>query len=99
MTLNRELKAVFESSSDGIWVCDGSGKVISINSASERLNGVSARDIVGKHVSYIMGEGLFDRSVTLEVLETLRAGQHNPDYPQDVKIAPRYRHTRLRCGG
>ncbi len=72
MTLNRELKAVFESSSDGIWVCDGSGKVISINSASERLNGVSARDIVGKHVSYIMGEGLFDRSVTLEVLETLR---------------------------
>ena len=71
-TLNRELKAVFESSSDGIWVCDGSGKVISINSASERLNGVDAGDIVGRHVSDIMGEGLFDRSVTLEVLETLR---------------------------
>ena len=71
-TLNRELKAIFESSSDGIWVCDGSGKVISINSASERLNGVERRHIIGKHVSDIMGEGLFDRSVTLEVLETLR---------------------------
>ena len=71
-TLNRELKAVFESSSDGIWVCDGSGKVISLNSASERLNGVDASHIIGKHVEEIMGEGLFDRSVTLEVLETLR---------------------------
>jgi len=71
-TLNRELQAVFESSPDGIWVCDGNGKVISINSASERLNGVDSRDIIGKHVSDIMGGGLFDRSVTLEVLETHR---------------------------
>jgi len=71
-TLNRELKAVFESSSDGIWVCDGNGKVISINGASERLNGVKACDIVGRQVTDIMREGLFDRSVTLEVMETLR---------------------------
>jgi PAS domain S-box-containing protein len=71
-TLNRELQAVFESSPDGIWVCDGNGKVISVNSASERLNGVDSKDIIGKHVSDIMGGGLFDRSVTLEVLETNR---------------------------
>jgi PAS domain S-box-containing protein len=71
-TLNRELQAVFESSPDGIWVCDGNGRVISINSASERLNGVDSKDIIGKHVSDIMGGGFFDRSVTLEVLETHR---------------------------
>lgn len=71
-TLNRELTAIFESSSDGIWVCDGSGKIISINSASEKLNGVEAKYIVGRRISELMSEGLFDRSVTLEVLGNLR---------------------------
>ena len=71
-TLNRELKAIFASSSDGIWVCDGSGKVVSINGASERLNGVDAEDMVGRYVSDMVREGIFDRSATLEVLETLR---------------------------
>ncbi|MHC1726899.1 MAG: sigma 54-interacting transcriptional regulator [Syntrophobacteraceae bacterium] len=70
--INRQLNAIFESSSDGIWVCDGRGNVISINSASEKLNGVSAANIVGRHVADIRAEGLFDRSVTLEVLETGR---------------------------
>lgn len=70
--LNRQLSAIFESSSDGIWVCDGAGTVLSINTASEKLNGVSARNMVGRHISEIMTEGWFDRSVTLEVLETFR---------------------------
>ncbi len=70
--LNTQLNAIFESSSDGIWVCDGAGKVLSINTASEKLNGVSARNMVGRQISEIMMEGWFDRSVTLEVLETFR---------------------------
>lgn len=67
-----ELNAIFESSSDGIWVCDGTGKVIRINDASEKLNGIRAENTVGRHVSEIMAAGLFDRSVTLEVLATGR---------------------------
>lgn len=70
--LNSRLRAIFESSSDGIWVCDGRGKVISVNEASQNLNGVRAEHITGKYVSQIVAEGLFDRSVTLEVLETGR---------------------------
>jgi len=70
--LNSQLKAIFESSSDGIWVCNGQGKVISINGASEKLNGVVAGNIVGKQIAEIMAENLFDRSVTLEVLDTGR---------------------------
>ncbi len=31
---NRELNAIFESVSDGIWVCDGDGIVLDINEAS-----------------------------------------------------------------
>ncbi len=70
--LNRQLHAIFQSSSDGIWVCDGQGMVININEASEKLNGIRAGDVIGKTVSEILAKGWFDRSVTLEVLETNR---------------------------
>jgi TyrR family helix-turn-helix protein/PAS domain S-box-containing protein len=70
--LNRQLNAIFHSSSDGIWVCDGQGKVIDINEASEKLNSIKAADVVGKNVRDFVDSGLFDRSVTLEVLETRR---------------------------
>jgi len=70
--LNRQLNAIFQSSSDGIWVCDGQGRVININEASEKLNGIRAKDVVEREVSALMAAGLFDRSVTLEVLKTKR---------------------------
>ena len=70
--LNQQLKTIFKASHDGIWVCDGQGKVIDINEASEKLNGIHATDIIGKNVIDLVDGGLFDRSVTLEVLETKR---------------------------
>jgi PAS domain S-box-containing protein len=70
--LNQQLKTIFKASHDGIWVCDGHGKVIDINEASEKLNGIHAADIIGKNVIDLVEVGLFDRSVTLEVLETKR---------------------------
>jgi len=70
--LNRQLETIFKASSDGIWVCNGKGKVIDINEASEKLNGIQAKHIIDKNVSDLVNSGLFDRSVTLEVLETKR---------------------------
>jgi PAS domain S-box-containing protein len=70
--LNRQLEAIIASSSDGIWVCDGQSRVITINKASERLNHVKAEEVVGKTIEALMKSGLFDRSVTLEVLKTRR---------------------------
>ncbi len=70
--LNRQLETIFKASSDGIWVCNGKGKVIDINEASEKLNGIQAQQIIGKNISDLVNGGLFDRSVTLEVLETKR---------------------------
>ena len=70
--LNVQLEAIFKSSSDGIWLCDGSGKILNINGASEKINAIQAQDVVGKNVREILQEGLMDRSVTLEVLETGR---------------------------
>jgi transcriptional regulator with PAS, ATPase and Fis domain len=37
-----------------------------------KLNGIKAQDIIGKNVADLVADGLFDRSVTLEVLETKR---------------------------
>lgn len=69
---NIELSAIFKSSSDGIWVCDKDGRVIDINPSSEKFNGLKAKDVIGRHVSELIDEGLFDQSVTLEVLEKKR---------------------------
>lgn len=66
---NVELSAIFKSSSDGIWVCDREGRVIDINPSSEKFNGIKAKNVIGRHVSQLIEEGLFDQSVTLEVLE------------------------------
>jgi PAS domain S-box-containing protein len=70
--LNRQLETIFKASSDGIWVCDAAGIVINVNKASERLNGINASDAVGKPIRELLKIGLFDRSVTVEVLETRR---------------------------
>lgn len=65
----RQLQAIFDSSSDGIWVSDGQGIVISINRASERLNNIDARHFIGHQAQRIVSEGLIDQSVTVEVLQ------------------------------
>ncbi len=68
--LNRQLKEIVDLSSDGIWVCDNEGKVITINKASEKLSDIKARDFVGKSMQDFIERGLFDKSATLEVLKT-----------------------------
>jgi PAS domain S-box-containing protein len=70
--LNAQLNAIFQSSSDGILVCDGKGNILKMNEASEKLNGLKAKDVIGKNVAHFVASGFFDRSVTMEVLETKR---------------------------
>ncbi len=68
--LNKQLKAIFHSVSDAIWVCDGQGVVIDINQASEKINAVQAKDVIGKKVEDLIQAGMFDQSVTSQVLKT-----------------------------
>ena len=69
-SLDKQFQTVYESSSDGIWICDHEGKVISINAASERLGGIKREDIIGKNVSDIIKNGLYSNYVTDEVIQT-----------------------------
>jgi PAS domain S-box-containing protein len=69
-SLDRQFQTVFESSSDGIWICDHDGRVIRINKASEKLGGLRSEDIVGKKVSDIIKNGLYSDYVTDDVIQT-----------------------------
>jgi len=68
----KQLDAIIESSYDGIWVCDGNGVTVRVNRAACELDDVRIEDVIGKRVKDLVENGLFDRSVTLEVLETKR---------------------------
>ena len=63
------LGAIIDSSYDGLWICDHEGKVVRINKASEKINGIKADQVLGKKMGDLVREGLIDRSVTLEVLK------------------------------
>jgi PAS domain S-box-containing protein len=70
--LNRQLEAIFNASSDGIWVCNGQGLVIAVNRASEVLNGIKAKDVIGRCVDELIASKMFDQSVTRLVLDSGR---------------------------
>jgi PAS domain S-box-containing protein len=63
------LDTIIDSSYDGLWICDHEGKVIRINKASERINGLKAEEVVGKNMRELVAKELFDKSVTVEVLK------------------------------
>ena len=68
----RELDAIIEASTDGLWISDHKANLIRINRASELLNGVKAEEVVGKNMADIVAQGYIDRSSTLEALESKR---------------------------
>lgn len=67
--LKRELDNIIESSYDGIWITDGEGYTIHINSAYERISGMKRDEVVGKHMQDLVDEGYFSDSVTVHVLK------------------------------
>ncbi|MFK5925697.1 MAG: sigma 54-interacting transcriptional regulator, partial [Desulfuromusa sp.] len=56
--LTWEYNAIIDSSSDGLFVCDGQGKILRVNPASERINHATAEQLVGKDYLDVAREGL-----------------------------------------
>lgn len=63
------LQAIINSSYDGIWVCDGQGRVLAINRATEKHIGITADEVLGQAIEDLVEQGLVDRAVTPDVLE------------------------------
>lgn len=68
--LKAEVDAIIEASFDSIFVTDAKGNVLSINEAYTRITGITAEEIMGKNMYDLVQEGLYDRSATIEVIET-----------------------------
>ncbi len=71
LELKEELDAIIESSFDGIFVTDGTGKVIHANEAYKRITGVNMEDVLGKTMDELVEAGVYDKSVTMLVRDRL----------------------------
>lgn len=67
--IHSELNSILELSSDGIFITDGSGNVLRMNSACEKLDGVNKEKIIGKNMDELVRTSMYSNSVALQVLE------------------------------
>ena len=67
--LNKELETIFQTSSDGIVVYDGDGRVRTMNEVAAFYDGVNAEDVIGMHYTEMIKSGILDRSVVPEVMK------------------------------
>jgi len=68
-TLNKEIENIMESYFDGFWITDGEGKVLRVDSASEKINGLKPEQIIGRYVKDLVAEGFYSHSAILEVIK------------------------------
>ncbi len=71
--LTWEHDAIIDSSSDGLFVCDGSGRILRVNPASQRINNATAEQLVGREYLDAAAEGLVILpSAALEAIKSRR---------------------------
>ncbi|PCI24527.1 MAG: AAA family ATPase [SAR324 cluster bacterium] len=98
--ITEELNTIIESSFDGIFLADGTGKTLRVNRAYERITGIKKEEILERQVVDLIHEGFFNKSATLQVLsqkrsetvvQTLRTGKKvmvtgNPIFDKEGEI-------------
>ncbi len=71
LEIKEELDAIIESSFDGIFVTDDTGKVIHANEAYKRITGINMEDVLGKKMDELVEAGVYDKSVSMLVRDRL----------------------------
>ncbi len=71
-TTEQELNAIIESVSDGIYVTDGKGITLRVNSAFQQITGIKENDVKGLHVEDLIKMDVFRKSATVSVLAEKR---------------------------
>lgn len=70
--LNDKMDAIFEASFDYLFVTDAEGRVTKANQAYYRITGIKPEEIIGKTMYELVAQGFYDRSCSIEVIETLK---------------------------
>jgi len=65
----KEMETVLNHSFDGIYVTDGNGTTLLASKALKRISNVEPQSLLGKNMKELVQEGVFDASVTLQVLK------------------------------
>ncbi|RKQ29329.1 sigma-54 interaction domain-containing protein [Oceanobacillus halophilus] len=65
----RELKMIFQLNSDEIFVTDANGICLMVNPIAEKHYGIKETQLIGKNVSEMLKNNLFNPSATLKVIE------------------------------
>lgn len=60
---------MLESSYDGIWITDGQGRVLFVNSANATLLGVARAELIGQSTEELLSRKVLSDSVILEAIE------------------------------
>lgn len=71
--LGRELEAIIESVSDGIYITDGEGNTLRVNSAFTRITDIPADQVIGRNVRDLVTRGVYRKAVTPMVLKKREA--------------------------
>ncbi|PKN76779.1 MAG: transcriptional regulator, partial [Deltaproteobacteria bacterium HGW-Deltaproteobacteria-10] len=64
-----ELEEIIEASHDGLFISDGSGRAIMVNSSWERICGIPRDFVVGKNAIDLVNEGYYSRSSVVAAIE------------------------------
>ncbi|MDT8421841.1 MAG: sigma 54-interacting transcriptional regulator [Desulfuromonadales bacterium] len=67
--LSKELEVIINSCHEGLWVHDGQGNVLRLNKAAERINNISAEEVIGRNIHDLIKSRFIERSASIEVLE------------------------------
>lgn len=68
--ITRKLDTVLESSYDGIFITDGNAVTTRVNKAYERITGIRAEEIMGKHVNILVDQGIISKACSTVVQRT-----------------------------
>jgi len=71
--LPRQIEAILQAMSDGLWICDAEPRLLWVNRACEELNDIRAADVCGRKVAELLSIGNFDHDATTRVLQQRRA--------------------------
>lgn len=70
LDLETHIGRILDLINDGIYVSDRKGRTLYINTAYERLTGLSRKDLVGRNVAELTGRGLFDTILNPQIVQT-----------------------------
>lgn len=65
----RELKTIIDSIYAGVYLADGQGNTLMVNSSFEAMSGIPARELVGRNLKELVDEGYFTESASLIVMQ------------------------------